>query len=121
MSVYHQIAVWKDGDVHIVRFGEHRILDELAVEKIWGELSSVADRSECRKLLLNFAGVERLTTLMLGKLVMLNRQMGSKGGRLGLCEISTEILEVFATTKLSQILDTWESEPDGVKALSAEG
>jgi stage II sporulation protein AA (anti-sigma F factor antagonist) len=120
MSIYRHLGVWKHGDVTVVRFGEHRILDELAVKKIGDELNGVADRADCRNLVLHFASVVGLSSLMLGKLLMLEQKMASKGGKLTLCEIEPEVQEVFASTKLNHILDIRESEDDAIRAFAGD-
>jgi anti-anti-sigma factor len=115
-SVYHHLGVWRSGDKTAVRFGDHRILDELAVKKIGDELVAVAGAPKCRHLVVNFAGVQGITTLMLGKLLMLNKMMAAKGGRMILCEIDPDIENVFTETKLTQILKIVETEADALKA-----
>lgn len=116
-SVYRHLGVRKRGNVTVVRFGDHRILNEAAIEVIGGELYGVADQPDCRKLLLDFTGVERLASEMLGKLLMVKRKIEMKGGKLKLCGLDPEILEVFKTTNLDQILDIRENEVDGLKAF----
>jgi anti-anti-sigma factor len=118
MSNYHQLGVSKHGDVLVVRFGEHRILDEAVVNRIGNEFYNVADRADCHKLLLNFASVVGLSSLMVGKLLMLQRKMESKGGKLKLCDLGPELKEVVSSTKLDQILDIWDDEQDAVKAFA---
>ncbi len=118
MSVYRHLAVWKHGDVIAVRFGEHRILDEATVRLLGEELYAVADRPDCHNLLLNFASVVGLSSLMVGKLLMLQRKMVSKGGKLKLCEMGPELQDLIGGTKLDQIFDIWENEPDAVRAFS---
>lgn len=120
MSIYRHLGVWKHGDVTVVRFGEHRILDELAVKQIGDELNKIADHVDCRNLVLNFASVVGLSSVMLGKLLMLQRKMALKGGKLKLCEIEPEIQEVFATTKLNHILDIRESEDEAIRAFASD-
>ena len=119
MSIYSHLGVWRQGNVTVVRFGEHRILDELAVKKISDELNEIADHVDCRNLVLNFASVVGLSSLMLGKLLMLQQKMILRGGMLNLCEIEPEVEEVFATTKLSHILDIRESEDDAIRAFAS--
>ncbi|MCL4193162.1 MAG: STAS domain-containing protein [Thermoguttaceae bacterium] len=118
MLTYRHLGVWKDGDITVVRFGDHRILDEVAIDKIGEELYAVASQEKCQKLLLNFAGVERLSTLMLGKLLMLNRKMQSKGGQLKLCDVDPQVRDVLASTRLDQILEICESEADARRSFA---
>ena len=115
-SIYHHLGVWKHGDSTVVRFGDHRILDELTVKKIIDEIFGVATAVKCHHLIVNFSGVNGLSTLMLGKLLMLRKIMAAKGGKLVLCEIAPDIECVFVETKLTQILEITETESDALKA-----
>jgi anti-anti-sigma factor len=118
MSVYRHLGAWKHGDVTVVRFGEHRILDELAVTRINDESNEVADRTD--DLVLHFAGVVGLSSMMLGRLLTLQQKIVSQGGKLTLCEIKPEVQEVFTTTKLNHLLDSRESEDDAIRAFVSD-
>ena len=114
--IYHHLGVWKHEDKTVVRFGDHRILDELTVKKISEELFAVAAGPKCHHLVVNFGSVYGLSTLMLGKLLLLRKLMAAKGGRLILCEIAPDIEYVFVETKLSQIFEIVDSEADALKS-----
>ena len=118
LLVYHHLGVWKHGNVIVVRFGDHRILDELTAQKIAEELYGVADREDCHNLALDFSGVLGLSTLMLGRLLTLRKKMASKRGRLVLCDIDPEVQDVLAATKLDTILEIMETEADALNALA---
>jgi len=117
-SVYRHLGVSKKGNVTIVRFGQHRNLNEVAIELIGGELYSVVERPDCRRLLLDFLSVEHLSSLMLGKLLMLKKRIESKGGKLAVCNAGPEILDILKTTNLDRILEVRDNEVDGLKALA---
>jgi anti-sigma B factor antagonist len=117
IPVYHQLAVWKHGNVMAVRFGEHRILDELAVRNIGDELYAVAERADCPNVVLNFVGVVGVSSLMIGRLLLLQRRIISRGGKLKLCEIGPDLQEVVSSTKLDQIFDIWDTEQDALAAF----
>jgi len=118
MLIYHHLGVWKHGCTIVVRFGDHRILDEFTVKKIAEELYDVAHRADCQHLVLDFSSVLGLSSLMLGKLLMLRKKMSSKGGKLILCDLTPEVEEVLASTKIREILDVMDSEADALKALA---
>jgi len=105
MLSYRHLEVGKNGDVIVVRFGKHRVLDDLTADKISDELLGVADRPDCNRLLLDFSGVEQLSSAMLTKLVRLHKKMGTKGEKLRLTGISSQIRSVFATTRLDRLFD----------------
>ena len=118
MSIYRNLVVWKHGDVSVVRFGEHRILDELAVTKIIDELTEIADRADCQNLVLNFAGVVGLSSLMPGRLLTIQHTMAMQGGKLRLCGIEPEVQGVFSTTHLTHIFDIRETEDEAISAFA---
>ena len=60
--IYHHLGVSKHEDKTVVRFGDHRILDELTVKKISDELFGVAAGAKCHHLIMNFTGVRGLST-----------------------------------------------------------
>jgi anti-anti-sigma factor len=111
------VGVRKEADVTIVRFGEHKILDQAVVDKIGGELYLVADWADCHNLLLNFANVQGLSSLMLGTMLALKRKMEAKQGQLKLCHVAAEIQEVLAATRLGQLFEVQENERDALKAF----
>ena len=114
--IYHHLGVSKHEDKTVVRFGDHRILDELTVKKISDELFGVAAGAKCHHLIINFTGVRGLSTLMLGKLLILRKVMAAKGGRLILCEVDPDIECVFVETKLTHIFEIMDMEADALDA-----
>ena len=103
VSSYRHLQVQKEGDTIIVRFGKYLILDEAMVKAIIEELCGVAERAERQDLVLNLSKVIGLSSLMLGKLVMLQKQMEKKKRQLRLRNVGVEVRDVLAATKLDQI------------------
>jgi len=114
----HYLGLRKQGAVLVIRFGEHRILDELTVKKFGEELFHVADRPDCQNLLLNFTGVVGLSSAMLGIMLMLRKKMGQKLGKIKLCQVGPEIMDVFHATKLGQLFEILDSEQQALKAFA---
>ena len=114
------LEVGKNGDVIVVRLGKHRVLDELTVNKISDELLGVADRPDCHRLLLDFSGVAKLSSAMLAKLVKLHRKMESKGEKLRLCGLNSQLRSVFATTRLDRLFDITDTEAGARKAVAPQ-
>ncbi|MFM7138167.1 MAG: STAS domain-containing protein, partial [Planctomycetota bacterium] len=66
--------------------------------------------------LLDFEGVELLSSAALGKLITFDRKVKTSKGRLKMCGVAPGILEVFQVTKLDKVFDI---RPDAAKALAA--
>ena len=118
MLGYCHLEVGKNGDVIVVRLGKHRVLDELTVNEISDELLGVADRPDCRRLLLDFSGVAQLSSAMLAQLVRLHRKMEPKGEKLRLCGINSQLRSALATTRLDRLFDITDNKADGLEAVT---
>jgi anti-sigma B factor antagonist len=54
-------------------------------------------------MILDFSGVELVSSAMLGKLILLQRRVDAEGGRLRLCELSLGVRAVFKSTNLDRL------------------
>ena len=117
---YCALEVGKNGDVIVVRLGKYFVLDELTVNKISNELLGVADRSDCHRLVLDFSGVTQLSSAMLAQLLKLRRKMESKGEKLRLCGLDSQLQSVFATTRLDRLFDITDNEAGAITAVATQ-
>jgi anti-sigma B factor antagonist len=105
------------GDVTVVNFVDRKILDEQNIQIIGDQLFGLVDTEGLRKLLLNFGNVEYLSSAALGKLITLNKKLQAVGGRLILCNIDPQILEVFEITKLDKFFNIQKEEQAALQAF----
>jgi anti-sigma B factor antagonist len=118
MATHRRIDVSKLGDVTIVRFLDKKILDEAGILELGAELFGLVELENRKSLLLNFAGVEFLSSAALGKLITLDRKVKSNKGRMKMSNIRPEILEVFQITKLNKIFDIRKDEAEAISAFA---
>jgi anti-sigma B factor antagonist len=111
-----RIDVTKSGDVSVVKFRDRKILDEVAIQELGSELFALVEVDNRKTILLDFEGVEFLSSAALGKLITFDRKVKSSKGRLKMCGIAPGILEVFQVTKLNKVFDI---RPDAGEALAA--
>ena len=105
------------GDVTVVNFVDRKILDEQNIQVIGEQLFSLVDDSGRRKVLLNFSNVEYLSSAALAKLITLNKKVQTSGGKLAMCKIAKEIMEVFLITKLDKLFKIYPDEQAALQAL----
>jgi len=110
------LQVTPHGDVWVVRFIDSQLVGSLP-DEVGAELYAVAAQEGCLKLLLNFSSVEFLASDMLGKVVVLNKKMKQKGGKLVLCRLCPYLRQILATTKLDLILTVTDTEAEGLAAF----
>jgi anti-anti-sigma factor len=91
------------GNVRIITFtpgGPERFGDVLG-----GKLQGLTEELGLCHLLLDFSCIERITSVELGTLVNLHKQLKSSGGRLTLFNLNLSVFEVFAVTRLETLID----------------
>ena len=118
MPSHRRIDVAKVGDVTVVTFVDKKILEEAGIQELGAELFSLVEHDNRKSILLNFTGVEFLSSAALGKLITLDRKVKSNKGRLKMSNIRPEILEVFQITKLNKVFDIRTDEPEAISAFS---
>jgi anti-sigma B factor antagonist len=116
MATHRRIDVSKTGDVSVVKFLDRKILDEAAIQELGSELFGLVEIDNRKAILLDFDGVEFLSSAALGKLITFDRKLKTAKGRLKMCGISPGILEVFQVTKLNKVFDI---RTDLAEALAA--
>jgi anti-sigma B factor antagonist len=119
MNVNRRLNVSEVGDVTVVRFVDRRILDEANIQEMGQELFQIVEEQGKKQILLNFSGVEFLSSAALGKLITLDKRVKSHSGKLILSNIRPEIYEVFKITRLNTTLDIKDDEADALAAFAA--
>jgi len=109
-----RIAVTRQGEVTVARLLDAKIHDEVTVGELARELSDLVEAQNLKHLVLNFGGVEFVSSATLGKLIVLDRKCKSAGGWLRMCRVSPAIQEVFRVTKLDRLFDVRDAESEAV-------
>ena len=117
MAGYRRLQVGVVGDVTVVRFNDHKIIDDVNIQELGQELFQLIEAEGRKKLLLNFSSVDFLSSAALGKLITLDKKVKANGGVLRLTNIRPEIYEVFTITKLNRLFDIKDDEADALAAF----
>jgi anti-sigma B factor antagonist len=117
MVAYRRLEINPVGDVTVVRFRDHKIVEDINIQQLGQELFQLVEADNHDKLLLNFSSVDFLSSAALGKLITLDKKMKAHGGTLKLSNIRPEIFEVFSITKLDRLFDIREDEADALAAF----
>lgn len=118
MVEHRRVEVANVDEVTVVRFLDRKILDAAKIQELGDELFSLVESENRKKMLLNFANVEFLSSAALNKLIILEKKIKAEEGRLILTDLRPEIHEVFVITRLTQLFEIKETEADGLAALS---
>ncbi len=112
-----RITVRETDGVIVIRFQEQHVFDERTVREVSDQIAAVLpnDGSPIR-LVLDFTGVNLISSSLLSKLILLQRRVDGTGGKLRLCEISPLLQQVFRTSNLDRLFSL---DRDQRAALSA--
>jgi anti-sigma B factor antagonist len=117
MADFRRLNVSEVGDVTVVQFRDHKIIEDLNIQELGQEMFRLIEVENRDKLLLNFSAVDFLSSAALGKLITLDKKVKAHGGVLKLSNIRPEIYEVFAITKLNRLFDIKDDEADALAAF----
>ena len=119
MSEYRQITVTDRDGISVVRFVSEKIVDELEIQELGDELTSLIEKDKRVALLLNFDGVRFLSSAALGKLIKLDQLVKQHESKLKFSNIRSDVYEVFKITKLDTVFDIRETEADALARFAA--
>ena len=92
-------------DVTLVTFTDERIVDEDQIRGLQESFRAVIEKNDNKKLVLNFANVDFMTSAFLGLLIRIHKKVCESGGRLQLSNLDSDIRKVFEITQLTKVFD----------------
>jgi anti-sigma B factor antagonist len=95
------LDVRRRGDVVVVNFTCSQIPDSSIIAELREELRSLVDES--KKILLDFANVDYLSSEFLGTLITFDKHAKAESCRVRFCNLRADIFEVFQITKLDRL------------------
>lgn len=110
------LRVEQVADVTVISVLDRRVRVDLS-ESFEEEVVKAMERLERPKVLLEFAGVEFLSSAVLGKLIKLNGKVATREGQLKLCALHPRIAEVFKITSLDRLFDIHKTRDAALKAF----
>ena len=117
MSKLRRIEVSESASVSVVRFLDQKIIDPESIQEMGEELFGLVEQDDRKKIVLNFATVEFLSSAALGKLITFEKKVKKSGAQLILTNICPEIFQVFAITNLDKLFQIKTSEADALAVL----
>lgn len=111
------LAIEQLGDVTLATFTVRTILDQETTAAVGQQLSSLVRDEGCKRLVINFGNLERLTTYLVGKIVLVHQQAQAAGGRLALCCIKPGVGEVFSILRLNRVLNIYSDEQEALQSF----
>lgn len=112
-----QLLTHQMRDVSVVNLNEASILDTQQVEHLGAELNRIVDDRACRKLVIDFSKVKFLSSSALGILIRLQKKAGQIKGRIVLCGLRKDLMQVFKITSLDRLFTFYDDEEQALASF----
>ena len=96
-------------DVLVVEFTDCRIVEHDAIAQISTQLNALLEQYAGLRVLIDFAGVQQMSSSALGLLVSFAKRLDATGGQLKLCSILPQIYQAFVITRLHRVFEVYDS------------
>lgn len=110
-----QLAVEVAEGITVVRILTDRILEDDRILELRTELMGLVEGA--RRLLIDFSGVQLMSSACLGVLIQLDRAIRASGGTTAIFGIRPEISEVFTITHLDRFFEVFGDRDSAIRAL----
>jgi anti-anti-sigma factor len=107
-----EIKEEKKGDVLVLRFLGR--LDALSTPEAEKKVFQFIDRGSA-KILMDFSSVDYISSAGMRMLLAVTKKLKALSGRLILCSITTNVMDVFKMSGFDHVLDLTTSEAEALK------
>lgn len=103
--------------VAVVKFRDKKVMDPSRIEQLGKELLGLAEAEGNECLLINFDNVSFFSSAAINKLIVLEKQIRAKGGKLRLCNLRPEVRDLFSYTSLDQMFKIDLEQTESIEAF----
>ena len=106
------------GEVTVMRAAVPMLRSDETTQALFQHLNALVDEAGRSRLVLNFHGVGFISSMVIGKLVMLLHKAQRAGGRLALCKLERPIFDLMQMTHMDEIVPIYGDEQDAVRSFA---
>ena len=104
MPANPRIEVSETEGILVISFRDRLLFDDRTVREVADQLgAALPNDGKPIRVVLDFSGVDLISSSLLGKLILLQRRVDGSGGKLRLCELSPTVQSVFRTSNLDRL------------------
>ncbi len=103
--------------VAVIKFRDQKVMDPARIEQLGQELLDLVEDQDNECLLINFDNVSFFSSAAINKLIVLEKQVQAKGGKLRLCNLRPEVRELFSYTSLDEMFQIDQEQVESIQAF----
>jgi len=112
------ISQTQSDDVIVVVFNDHKVMDPARIQLLGEELLSlVVPEGDPERIVINLENVRFLSSAAINKLIVLEKRLKSKNGRLKVCNLTPEVRDVFNITHLNGVFQIYDDQNEAIGAF----
>jgi anti-anti-sigma factor len=117
MAAEKHFTAETQGDRTVIRFAPQVLLTGAIADGVGEDMVQRIEHQGCRRLVVNFANVAGLTSLMIAKLLVVYKKMQAAGGRIVLCEVGEVIREILDVVKVTKLIAIYPTEQEALASM----
>lgn len=106
------------GDTGVVELLDRALVEAARLQELGVELRRLIGKGAHRALIIDFANVQFLGSAALGVLVSLRQEMEYQKGRIEICGLRKELLQVLRFSQLDRLFALHENRQAALKAVA---
>ncbi|MEZ6094711.1 MAG: STAS domain-containing protein [Pirellulaceae bacterium] len=107
-------------DVSVVRFADDKVMDPARIEQLGGELLRLSESQSEPRVVINFSDVKFFSSAAINKLIVLEKKVRAKGGRMRLTNLRPEVRDLFGFTQLDSLFQIYDQQAEAVVELTTK-
>ena len=111
------IVVNRRRDIHIIQFLVTSLTDQAEIQGVGAHLEQLVDQSGHPKLVIDFSGLQHMSSAMLGVLLSIGDKVRARKGGMRLASVPSSIVEVFKLGRLDKVFRIYEDLSDAMRKL----
>ncbi len=116
-----KLKIVEENEATVVSFLDVAFLDETSIKELGDELENLVKAKPKPVLVINFSNVDYLSSAVLGRLVKIYKLIKASTGKLLLCHIKNNIMQVFKITKLDKMFEIFPDQEKALRSLKGAG
>lgn len=112
MEPYQCIELVNMENVALIKFKDEKMTDPARIEQLGIELLTLVDDESGQALEIDFDNVRFFSSAAINKLIVLEKRVRSRGGKLKLSNLRPEVRDLFTYTKLDSVFHIEENEAE---------
>ena len=112
MDIHYSVR--QDGAKTVVQFKTESLMNPLDLENMNTSLMNLVEVDGHRQLILDFTPVKYLSSQAIGIILALQKKLGQLDGKLVLCGVGPQLLQLLKITRLNLVLKVVPSQKEAL-------